>query len=113
MLCLGLTIAALAVPGAGLYAAAAVLGGGLLAFVSYWSMKRSVSRLLARATAGSPPRGRGAFVLTLAGRYALLIFLAYVMIARLRLHPLGLLLGASSVVVAVFIEAIRLQVTKS
>jgi hypothetical protein len=40
-------------------------------------------------------------------RYALLGFLAYVMIARLRLHPMGLLVGASSVTAAAFVEAVR------
>jgi hypothetical protein len=44
-------------------------------------------------------------------RYALLALLAYVMIARLRLHPLGLLAGASSVVAAAAVEAFR-QFTK-
>ena len=46
-------------------------------------------------------------------RYALLVLLAYVMIARLRLHPLGLLAGASSVVVAASVEACRLLLKKS
>jgi hypothetical protein len=113
VLCLGMTLAALALSRGDVSAAAAVVGGGLIAFVSYWTMKRSVSRLVSRAAGGSASRGRGGFVLTVVGRYALLVFLAYVMIARLRLHPLGLLIGASSVVVAVVIEAIRLQVTKS
>jgi len=40
-------------------------------------------------------------------RYALLGLLAYVMIARLRLNPVGLLLGASSMVAAAAIEAMR------
>jgi hypothetical protein len=47
-------------------------------------------------------------VIKLVGRYALLALLAYVMIARLRLHPLGLLAGASSVVAAAVLEAGRL-----
>jgi hypothetical protein len=34
------------------------------------------------------------------------------MIARLRLHPMGLLAGASSVVAAIGIEAVRLTVHK-
>lgn len=114
VLWLAMAAAALVLPRGGAYASAAVLGGGLLAFVSYWSIKRSVSRLIELAAPASPaPRGRTSFVLKLTGRYALLVFLAYVMIARLRLHPFGLLVGASSVVAAVFIEAIRLQVKKS
>ena len=49
----------------------------------------------------------------LALRYALLALLAYVMIARLRLHPVGLLAGASSVVAAVSVEAGRLLMKKT
>ena len=52
-------------------------------------------------------------VLKAALRYALLGLLAYVMIARLRLHPVGLLAGASSVVAAVSVEALRLLMKKS
>ena len=47
-------------------------------------------------------------IVKLALRYALLGLLAYVMIARLRLHPWGLLAGASSVVAGVSLEALRL-----
>lgn len=43
----------------------------------------------------------------LAGRYALLAFLAYVMIARFRLHPIGLLIGVSSLPFAASVEAVR------
>jgi hypothetical protein len=45
-------------------------------------------------------------------RYALLGLLAYVMIARLRLHPWGLLAGASSVVAGASLEAVRLALKK-
>jgi hypothetical protein len=64
--------------------------------------------LEARKTA--PVRART--LLKVAGRYALLVLLAYVMIARLRLHPVGVLAGLSSVVVAVGIEALRIVVKK-
>jgi hypothetical protein len=50
----------------------------------------------------------GRVLAKLIGRYALLALLAYVMIARLRLHPLGLVAGASSVVAAAALEAGRL-----
>jgi hypothetical protein len=50
----------------------------------------------------------GAWILVrLGGRYALLGFLAYAMIARLRLHPVGLLIGVSSVFAAAAVEALR------
>lgn len=92
-----------------------VVGGGVLAGGSYWAIKSSVDRLTAAFARGAEAAERGSrarprlglalavFVL----RYALLGFLAYVMIARLRLHPIGLLLGASSVVAAAAVEAIR------
>jgi hypothetical protein len=90
-----------------------VLGGGLLAGLSYVTIQSGVSALVDRiATAGQPVH-RPAFRWTavkVTGRYALLGFGAYVMIARLRLPPLGLLAGASSIVAAVAVEAVRLLV---
>jgi hypothetical protein len=95
----------------------AVLAGGLLVGFSYWSLKMGVSALVAAITGtegGRPGRGNMARQLAkLVLRYALLALLAYVMIARLRLHPWGLLAGASSVVAGVSIEAIRLVLKKS
>ena len=41
------------------------------------------------------------------GRHTLLGVVAYVIIARLRLHPVGVLLGASAVVLAAAREAVR------
>ena len=95
--------------------AAAVLAGGLLVGTSYWSIKSSLSGLIVgEAARGEHARAsRGRIALQLAGRYALLAFMAYVMIVRLRLHPLGLLAGASSIVAAVTVEAVRVLVKKS
>jgi hypothetical protein len=79
--------------------AVAVLGGGLLIGISFVSIARGVDTIAAERRAG--------FVLfKVAGRYALLGFLAYVMIARLRLPPLGLIAGASSVAVAAAFESV-------
>jgi hypothetical protein len=108
---------------------AGVLGGGLLVAVSYRTIGSGVAGLVElltageRSPAGADPEGttpRAAapgvawtMVLVLVlGRYALLALLAYVMIARLRLHPLGLLAGASSFVAAASIEALRLLMKK-
>ena len=96
-----------------------VLGGGLLVGVSYWSLKSSVTALVdvlagvgkGAGTAVGPARPRANMrreIVKLTLRYALLGLLAYVMIARLRLHPWGLLAGASSVVAGVALEAARL-----
>jgi hypothetical protein len=101
--------------------AAGVLGGGLLSAASYWTTRSSVTALtnaLAPASRSEPDGAApgapaAAWTLIKAGsRYALLALLAYVMIARLRLHPMGLLAGASSVVAAIGIEAVRLTVHK-
>ena len=90
-----------------------VVGGGALVGYSYWSLKGGVSALAALAAqgGGAAPETRKNVRRALAKvvlRYALLALLAYVMIARLRLHPWGLLAGASSVVAAVSLEAARL-----
>ena len=93
----------------------AVLAGGLLVATSYWSIKSGVSSLTdaiavrGHETVRAP---RGVIAMQLAGRYALLGLMAYVMIVRLRLHPLGLLAGASSIVAAVTVEAVRVLMKK-
>jgi hypothetical protein len=105
-----------------------VLGGGLLIAVSYRTIASGVSGLVDRMappaprdrmvpqttdSGAQPAAPRLAWTVTkLAGRYALLAVLAYVMIARLRLHPVGLLVGASSVVAAASVEALRLLLKK-
>lgn len=86
-----------------------VLGGGLLIGISFYTLGHGVAALVLAATGGGSARKAVAgTLLKLVLRYALLGFLAYVMIARLRLHPIGLLAGASSVPAAAFIEAVRL-----
>ena len=95
--------------------ALAVLGGGLIAAVSYLAIQSGVSTLVDRVIVSATPPRRPALhwaVTKLTLRYALLGFGAYVMIARLRLPPLGLLAGASSIVAAVAVEAVRLLIMK-
>jgi hypothetical protein len=97
--------------------ALAVAAGALLVGVSYWTLTRGVSALAAMLANGpgeapKPRRQAGRELWKLVLRYALLALLAYVMIARLRLHPWGLLAGASSVVAGVSVEAVRLLVRK-
>ena len=98
---------ALLVPQGSARMAFGVAGGALLSGISYWAIKRGVGSLadvvLARGTARRSPRGFFAFVL----RYALLAGMAYVMIARLRLSPLGLLCGASVTMLAAAAELMR------
>lgn len=96
-----------------------VLGGGILVGVSYRAIRSGVNGLVAlldQPVEGerrpNPAPRPGWTVTKLATRYALLAVLAYVMIARLRLHPVGLLVGASSVVAAASVEALRLLLKK-
>jgi hypothetical protein len=118
--CLGMAVAAY-VLGRGRWAPVfGVLGGGLLIGISYRTIGSGVSSVVElmavpRQTGDRdpvPPKVGRTMVLVI-GRYALLALLAYVMIARLRLHPLGLLAGASSVAAAAGIEAFRLLMKKS
>lgn len=89
--------------------AGGIIGGGLLLAISYLALKRGVDAI------GPPPAGREGrstvspwrLAIGLAGRYALLLLAGYVMIGRLHLHPLGVLVGVSAVVVAAMLEAVR------
>jgi hypothetical protein len=86
----------------GLNAAAGVVGGAALAIMSFLMLRRGTARMI--EPAAGPARRGSALGLVLV-RYALLAFAAYVMIARLRLHPIGLLVGASSIAAAIAVEA--------
>ena len=104
-----LVLAAVALVAAGRSMAAGVLGGGLLIGISFYTLGSGVAVIVKAASGGvSSRRTVAVSLLKLLVRYALLAFLAYVMIARLRLHPIGLLIGASSVTAAAFVEAVRL-----
>ena len=106
-----MTLLALLVSRSPAMSALAVLGGGLLVGTSYLAIHSSITALVDRiATPHASGEERPSIrlvVVKLTGRYALLGFGAYVMIARLRLPPLGLLAGASSIVAAVAVEAVR------
>jgi hypothetical protein len=119
IVCVAFAALAAAVSGGRIGPVLAVLAGGFLVGVSYWLLASGVTDvvdLMMPRTGESAQRARRsrlAMTAKLAGRYALLALLAYVMIARLRLHPLGLLVGASSVVAAVAIEAVRFLLKKT
>jgi len=96
-----------------LWWAAAVIGGGLLIGISFVAIASGVSGIGADpADPGDPTdpadHRPGFLLLKVTGRYALLGFLAYVMIARLRLPPIGLIAGASSFAVAAAVESVSL-----
>jgi hypothetical protein len=89
--------------------AGGVIGGALLAAISYRALKRGVEAIGPAATGdhARPPASPARVAFGLVARYALLLLAGYVIIARLRLHPVGVLLGASAVVVAAMVEAVR------
>ena len=104
---IGVAAVALVLPHAGPPVAAGVFGGAFIAAISYWAIKRGVDGLAIAMAEGANARARAARALImLVGRYALLALIAYVMIARLRLSPLGLLLGASVIPAAATVEAV-------
>jgi hypothetical protein len=85
-----------------------VLGGGLLALISYRGTKGGIDTLVAAMSGGAPGRLRTAIGLVkFFTRYAILAVAAYVIMARLRLPALAVFTGASSLVIAVTIEAFR------
>jgi hypothetical protein len=103
-------VAAWVVPGGGASMAAAVAGGAFISGLSYWAIKRGVDGIAnAVLTPGARPGARfsGRSFLAFVARYALLAGIAYVMIVRLRLPPLGLLGGASVIPVATAAELVR------
>lgn len=106
-----MALAALFLSRSPVMSALAVLGGGLIVGASYRAIQSGVTALVDRIAAPQDAaRTRPSLrreVIKLTGRYALLGFGAYVMIGRLRLPPLGLLAGASSIVTAVAVEAAR------
>lgn len=89
--------------------AGGVLGGALLAAISYRALKRGVEAIgpPAPGEEGRPAVAPARVALGLVGRYALLLGAGYVIIGRLHLHPLGVLVGVSAVVVAAMVEAVR------
>jgi hypothetical protein len=98
--CVALALVALAVPGGGVQAALSVVGGWLLAAVSYRGLKAGIWAI-------SDGSGRSWALVKFFTRYAILAVAGYVMLARLRLQPIGLIAGASSLVVAVVVAAVR------
>ncbi len=99
--CLGFAAIALVWPGGGSGVAAAVLGGGGLAAISYLVLKGAVN------LTNSGTKTRIWPLVKFFTRYAMLAFVAYVMLARLRLHPIGVIVGATSILVAAVATAIR------
>ncbi len=101
---------AAAASGAGVQAVSGVIGGGLLVAVRYRAIRGGVDAAVSASVDGSATtRGSSASwrLVKFITRFAILGAIAYVMMVRLRAQPMWMLLGASSLVAAVALEAMR------
>jgi hypothetical protein len=98
--CMAAAVVTVVVSGGDGRAGLSVLSGGVLAGISYRAVKGTVDAALSR-------KGPRAALVKNFTRYGILAFVAYVMLARLRLHPIGLLIGSSSLALAAGAAAIR------
>jgi hypothetical protein len=100
--------------------AAGVLAGGALTGLSYWALKGVVGAVVSvagrvgqqagaegRTGAALPAGQRALLVVKFSLRYALLAIGAYVMLACFRMHPVGLLAGATTPFVAALVQVVR------
>jgi hypothetical protein len=83
-----------------------VVGGGALVWISYRGIKGGIDTLTGVTSGGTGIRTAIGLVKFFT-RYAILAVAAYVIMARLRLPSLAVFAGASSLVVAVTVEALR------
>jgi hypothetical protein len=106
--CLALALIAFAVRPDRPRLALGVVGGGVLIGLAFWAIRGAVLQLTAGAESGENTRNSRVFALVkFFTRHAILAFAAYGMMARLELHPVGLLIGVSSMVMAAAVEATR------
>jgi hypothetical protein len=105
--CGGMAAIAWGIDGGRLAAPLGVIAGGLLVVVSYRGIKGGIDVLVGAAEARGGRRGVAVGLVKFFTRYAILAGAAYVILARLRLPPVAVFAGASSLVVAVTVEAFR------
>ena len=109
-LVVGVLLVILAAASGGARAALGAAGGALVAAVSYRAIRAGVNRMTG---AGVAPDGASRSPTATWGlvkfitRFAILGGIAYVMMVRLRAHPGWMLAGASSLVAAAALEAVR------
>lgn len=87
---------------------AGVLGGGLLIGLSFWAIWGSVDAFVGLRSNGETGRKPARFHLVkFFTRHGMLALAAYGMMVRLQLDPVAMLLGVTSLGVAVAVEAVR------
>lgn len=112
-------LAALVILRGRLDGALGVLGGGALMAFGYRAIKSGVDAIVTRAAPGPDAAGREpsraarrAMVWTLAkliGRYAVMAVVAWIVLVPLGAHPLGVVAGVTTPVLAIAIEGVRLS----
>jgi len=108
VICLGLAGLALALWPDDWRRAAGVVGGGLLMGLSAWAIRGAVDGLIAAGErAGGVSRGGSWALVKFFTRHAMLALVAYGMMVRLHLDPVGMLVGVTSLALAATVEAIR------
>ena len=89
-------------------APAGVAAGGLLIALSFWAIKGAVDAMIRRRSEGESARKKARFQLVkFFTRHVMLALAAYVMIVRLRVDPVAMLMGVSSLGAAAAVEAVR------
>ena len=87
---------------------AGVAAGGLLIALSFWAIQGAVDALIRRRSEGEGGRKKARFQLVkFFTRHVMLALAAYVMIVRLRVDPVAMLVGVSSLGAAAAVEAVR------
>ncbi len=89
-------------------APAGVIGGGLLIGLSFWAIRGSVDAVMGVRSGGETPQKPARFHLVkFFTRHGMLALAAYGMMVRLQLDPVAMLVGVTSLGVAVAVEAVR------
>jgi hypothetical protein len=85
-----------------------VVGGGVLVGLALWALGGLVDTLGRRGENGEMrPVSRAFPLVKFFTRHVMLAAVAYVMMVRLHLDPVGMVVGVTSVVVAAIVEAAR------
>jgi len=104
----GMSVGALVARPDDLRLALGVVGGGTLIGISFWAIRGGVEGLLPGAGRVAAGRRGGVWLLVKTfTRHAILAAAAYGMMVRLRLDPVGMLVGVSAIVVAALAETVR------
>jgi hypothetical protein len=114
--CAGMAALALVLQRGAIGGALGVVGGGALMAFSFRAIRGGVDAMVGRVVPAQGDAharlqaGRiGWAILRFVFRYAIIGVAAWVLLAKLRAHPIGLIAGVTAPVVALAAEAVRLQ----